>query len=114
MSQRPDEEVFRERAYDLALGQLAILFAELNGATDIGARFEALATHKFMLQIAPMFAKFIDETSVEEVDEDRHVLTKVIGRTADRQDAHNLILNLQRDRLEQAGLRRRRDPGKGA
>jgi hypothetical protein len=58
MNQPLNEEAFRDRAYELALGQLASMFAEFFGTAGAHARFDALATHKFMLQLAPTFAKF--------------------------------------------------------
>jgi hypothetical protein len=71
--------------------------------TGAQARFEPLAAYKFALQLARMFAKFIEETPVEEV----HEATSYLAKPSDPA-ARQVIIDGWRRRFEKGGLRRRK------
>jgi hypothetical protein len=99
-----DEQAFRDRARDLALDQLATLFAEFQGRLGSGLCFEHGAVDTLRRHLAATLASFINQTPVEPRD------FGVLGRKLDGSSMEHWLPNRklqvgsERKFLEEAGL----------
>jgi hypothetical protein len=96
-----NEQAFRNRARELAVTQLAPLFAELDGFGGHGQRFEIMATDRLLRQIAKTLAEFAEQAPVVPTEKE---LEELIAGGRNDPQCRKIYTDRQRARLEQAGL----------
>ena len=96
-----DDQKFRDRALEVSLSQLAVMFAEFDGVMNSDLRFDSIKTHELRLIIAQIVATFIAETQIEPLGPELACLLEGLRSSI---DSRRVLVDGERSRLERAGL----------